>query len=739
MAKRSTPTQSANGGIKLVFAELAPHETAPEVALYALDDQGKPKQKLAQARDGLLPVAASNLKGRIALGPDVANLSELSGDLLAVYRADQVAKIWSREGLILPRARWTVFWPLYRCVSGRVRKCRPWWWEIVAEVPIIASAGIKLSKSIALRTQAASQIAIASSLGGIRCFPWRCVPLCDGIVEIYERQCCCIWVDIPDLLKRLREILERIPFPWPPEPDPGPDPAPFEVGLQRLRNRPLQPRLAAKSAAGAVARGLNPTTVPPERLYQAYSDLQRLPNAEAQKYALELDWLYPHFCACSSRKVGETAIQPGGVFDFCYRAGLPPFGCRLSYAYRVRQLIGGSWVTVYDGIASGAWFGAGEEADIRVTNPRALPCGDPGDAPPGEGTPFVMLEHVTGPTTHHFNFAPQTGLSQVPVLDPDDGLYTTGYAPDCPWGGGLGLRLWLSPELNGTVAYYRLSVVPVDSTGTPTGPAEVLRDPVSWTYFDLVGGQWIVQGTGLGPVTQGGESYLYSVPYWSGAGSRNWLSGQYHQIWNTPAFANGRYHLILEVFDATGARIKPNGAVGPGAGKAFQLRRWSSDTVTANVPFADCTHLLWIDNIPVVGDIVDLRQNGVANPAQCQFMTGGEGDQFSIGYRAYHPNGVSNSDSFMYTHWIRWQRGLNGPLGYLAPAISPSTDAGEGGPAAQSGSESFGWMLHAPPSPQNKCTFSVQLYVAAKHWNGASRLSGYDYSETASFALDLGP
>jgi hypothetical protein len=738
MSKNPTPTDSAGNGIRIVFAELDADEKPPVVALYTVDAAGKPTQKLAQAKDGKLPVSAARLKGRIALGPNVENLAELTSDQLAVYRAEQVADLWTKEGLVLSRARWTVFWPIYRCVSGRVRKCRPWWWDVVGLDRVVASTGIKLSKSIALRNQAASQIALASGLAGIRYFPWRCVPLCDGIVEIYERQCCCIRVNLPDLFERLREILERIPFPWPPEPDPGPDPAPFERDSLRTTRRPLQPMLPSKAAAGAVAKGLNPTTVPPERLYEAYSDLQQLPNAEAQRYALERDWLYPFFCSCSSRKVGEVAIQPGGIFDFCYRSGLLPFRCRLSYAYRVRQMISGSWATVYDGPASGAWFAAGEEADVRVTNPRALPCGDPGDPPPAEGTPFVMLEHVTGATTHHFNFPTQTGVSQLAPPATDQGLYTTGYAPDCPWGGGLGLRLWISPELNGMVAFYRLSVIPVDAAGTPTGPPEILKDPASWSYFEFIAGEWVVQGESLGPVTQGGESYLFRVPYWAGAGGRNWLSGQYHQGWKTSAFANGRYLLVLELFDAAGARIKPNAATGPGAGKAFQFRRWSSETVTANVPFADCTHLFWIDNIVVSGDIVDLRQNGIANTAECQFMTGTEADQFSVGYRAYHPNGVSNSDSFMYWHTIGWQRGLNGPTGTLAPAVSPTTDAGEGGPAAQSGSDSFGAMLNAPP-PQRRCTFSVQLSVYAKHWNGASRLSGYDYYETASFALDLGP
>jgi hypothetical protein len=193
--------------------------------------------------------------------------------------------------------------------------------------------------------------------------------------------------------------------------------------------------------------------------------------------------------------------------------------------------------------------------------------------------------------------------------------------------------------------------------------------------------------------------------------------------------------LILEVFDAAGARIKPNGAAGPGAGKPFEFRRWSSDTVTANVPFADCAHLFWIDNLKVFGDIEDLRQNGVRNSDECQFMSGTPNDQFSIGYRAYHVNGISNTDSFMYWHTITWQRGLNGATGNLAPEVSPTTDAGEGGAAAQSGSASFGTMLGI----NKRCSFSVTLSVYAKHWNGGTRISAYDYYETASFALDQGP
>jgi len=735
---RKTTRDGSDKRIRVVFAELGEAETAPAIALYSLNDQGKPTQKLAQAKEGVLPISPERLEGRVAVGPDVDDLADLNADRIIVYRAEQVATVWGRDGLILPKARWENLWPLFRCVSGRVRKCRPWWWDLVAKVTTVATSGVKLSRTTGLQVQAASQIALASGVSGIRNFPWHCLPVCDGIVEIYERQCCCIRVYVPDLLDKLRGILERIPIPWPPEPDPdpwpglipGPDPLPFTRAAGR---RPLQQRPEAK-ATGTIAEAYDPALAPPERLYEAYLDLQRLPTAEAQRYALERPWLHPFFCHCSSSMVGEVPIQPGGNFDFCYPRRLVPFRCWLTYAYRVRQYIGGSWVTVYDGVAAGAWFAAGEDADIRVTDPRALQCGDPsGNPPANEGNPFVMLEHVTGAGTHHFNFPSQTGVSQVAALDINDGLYTTYYAPDCPWAEQLGLRLWVSPELNGTVAYYRMSVMPVDLSGSPSGPPVVLEDAVTWSRFVFVGGEWIVQGDSLGPVAQGGESRLFRVPYW--AGGMNWLSGQYHQIWNTAAFGNGRYILVIELFDAAGARIKPNGAAGPGTGKPFQFRRWTSETVTANVPFADCAHVFWIDKTLPSGDIVDLRKNGVPNTEECQFMTGPGTDQFSIGYRAYHVNGVSNSNSFMYSHSISWQRGLNGPVGTLAPAVSATTDAGETGPPAQSGSASFNAML----GPNTRCTFSVHLAVYAKHWNGGGRISGYDYHESASFALEQGP
>jgi hypothetical protein len=195
--------------------------------------------------------------------------------------------------------------------------------------------------------------------------------------------------------------------------------------------------------------------------------------------------------------------------------------------------------------------------------------------------------------------------------------------------------------------------------------------------------------------------------------------------------------LILEAFDGNGVKIRPNNSTpGPGTKKNFTFMRWQDATQTEAVPYSDCAHIFWTDQEDVGGDIVDLRKNGQGNIAQCQYMHGTADDEFSIGYRAFHVHGMSDSNSFMRWHSISWQRGLNGPIGALAPETSPTTDAGEIG-VGQSGTATFGDML----DENVKCTFSVTLDVWSKHFNGVSFLSGqgYEYHETASFALDVGP
>lgn len=223
-----------------------------------------------------------------------------------------------------------------------------------------------------------------------------------------------------------------------------------------------------------------------------------------------------------------------------------------------------------------------------------------------------------------------------------------------------------------------------------------------------------------------------------------WLAGQFHQLWDTTKHANGRYMLTIELFGPGGVRIKPNGApaADPGTARPFQFRVWEAADDTANVAFADCAHVFHINNTPVVGDIVDLRKNNIPNSGECQFMSGPAGTQFSVGFRAYHVDGVTtgggpgDTDSFMAGYSLSWQRGLNGPSGSIETGTA---DQGEIA-VEPSNQLAFDTLLGAFPPlhvAQTRCSFSVHLHVDAKHHNGGAFIDAYDYHETASFALEL--
>lgn len=727
--------------LKVNFAGLEPGEQAPRFAAYQLDSAGRPVRRIGSYDGQVLRFADTDT---VAFGPDVEDFSTLPKESLVSYRVAQKIELWRRQGLVLARDVWQRFLFQFVCVSGTVRKCRPWFWDFLDD--------IRVAPALALVQEARIKPITADLLPHIW-FPLRCQPLCDGIVEVYERECCCFHFPVPDLLDRLRGILDILPIPLPdPIPLPRPDPAPFmpvrtgqlAISAAELRNR-----------ARVIQRRTEPldlSALPSQELYQDYLALRELPLDAARQYVLERPYLFPLFCRCSVRMVGQTPIQPGGHFDFCYLR-VPHHGrCFRTYAYRVKQLINGVLTVVYDGLAAHQYFGAGSPATISSYNPRARTCADgPGDPPPNDGAAFVMLEYVGDPDTNHFNFPDQNGASRTQALAPDSGTYTTSYAPDCPWGGALGLHLWFSPELSASVQYYRLKAIAVDDAGNAVGTPVVLNDSVTWDKLvTLPGGDIVRAPETLGPLTVGSENDLFRVPYWSSPDHR-YLTGQFHQVWDTArsSFPDGKYLLVLEVFDGSGARIQPNGASGPYPVQNFQFRRWKTIADTDPVPYADVVQVFWIDNTPVGGDLVDLRKDGLANTAECQYTTGTAASTFAIGFRAYHVHGVQQAgngddNSFMYYYRIGWQRGLNGASGTLGPApgFTSHTDVGETGGAVSSGSETFQTMLTRvlPDGTSvvlSKCTFSVRLNVYAKHFNGYSRISQYDYTESASFALEI--
>jgi hypothetical protein len=206
----------------------------------------------------------------------------------------------------------------------------------------------------------------------------------------------------------------------------------------------------------------------------------------------------------------------------------------------------------------------------------------------------------------------------------------------------------------------------------------------------------------------------------------------------TTDFANDRYLVMLEIFNAAGARLKPASAPAGEAGTVpaspFTFRRWNVPASTVAVPFAALTHMMWWDNRHAEADIVDIRLNGSPSSDQCQFLEGGAGATVEIGYRAYHPQ--PGTPSFLHNHSLVITRGLNGPSWQVANP--PPAEVGEPPNGVHTSvAKTLGDLLGDEPPGHQKCAFAVNLVAHVKTTNGAGTLTNLNRSETAAFAAEI--
>lgn len=304
--------------------------------------------------------------------------------------------------------------------------------------------------------------------------------------------------------------------------------------------------------------------------------------------------------------------------------------------------------------------------------------------------------------------------------------------------------------------YYRVSVTEADANGAPVGDPRPVNNVPAWNKAVAVPGGVDVVPVSLGPnsTVAPAQDSLYEIPYDGDLGANaDWEADQYHMHldttdsgWNEPVppvagVATKRHLVTVEVFNADGKRLRPNGTLASGLPgdeleAAFTFRRKINDTGPTNmVPFAALTHLFWWDNRDVVSKIEDLRMGGVKSDEECQFLNGTGSSTFGIGYRAYHP-----WELFQLHHTIWWKRGLGGGSDTLLPATSINVGVP---PAAEvaSPTHTFDHMLNhpVPPTPpRTKCAFTVFLRTTNKRTDGDSL--GYVYApDSAAFAIDMAP
>lgn len=752
------------------FEDIEGATTRPRIQIEVLDQAGSTVHVARVADDGTytIPEGVRRKAHGITLGPAMPGKPTEEEEAAArtvrhTLRASAFLALEERGTIPVARAIWEGWIPRLRCVTGRVRRCRPgrWWFadleRFVAAAPIPAFSGPALSEgpsrtvgdpaptpSTALSAQRIGRLSPAGSLDELLSWPFRCAPVCDARVEVHRRTCCCRpWIigdpRIPDLVDRLDGLVPPPGIPVPPDPPfpPIPEPGPLPQPLPGSRRDP--------GASSFLQRG----TLDLARVHAAQDAhaIRSLPAAMVPEYINAR----PHLrCArydCSAaQKVAEGELNPDGRYNVCwldFRGPLDP-GCHDRYAFVVRQRFGPLWITIYDGRTANQWYAQGASPTLTTYHPAARTCRrNPGHA-------FVFLNHVGQTGAWDLRTPAAASASSVAPPGPVDGLVSPngaiGFNGNRNWGGTLSLNLMIGEGMKELGArYYRVSVATADSAGNPVdGSRHPVDAPVSWfrAESDGSGGVDMVAVT-LGPFSVGGQNALYRIPFDSDG---DWDDGQFHAYldttdarWGDP---HARHLVTIEIFDEDGRRLRPEGTPesgldGPEATAPFTYRRrYQEEGPTAEVPFGALTHLFWWDNREVFGQIVDLRRNGLVFNQECLFLTGAGDSTFGVGYRAFHPN-----ERFQRYHRVSWRRGLGstpGNTGVLESA-NPANVGVPPAPPGASGTHTFSQMLRTDLEPdRRKCAFTAFLTVYGKRTNGSNLAFPYE-NDSAAFVIEIGP
>ena len=185
--------------VDVVLSGAMPEDERPRLALYLLNPAGQVAGKLSPVRQGRLKLRYEwrELGRVIALGPDVEDFRTLGPETLKQFGLEAAWPVWARtERIDIARDKWTK-WLLRRfCVSGTVRLCHPRpALSLTAtnrRAKATAAIGDPTAAAAPRTVVAASQSETASGKDLVSIFPdARSMPLCNGVVEIYERTCHC--------------------------------------------------------------------------------------------------------------------------------------------------------------------------------------------------------------------------------------------------------------------------------------------------------------------------------------------------------------------------------------------------------------------------------------------------------------------------------------------------------------------------------------------------------------------
>lgn len=677
---------------KLVFRDLdSSTETGP-LTIYALDAAGKVVSTAPVSEKGdfdLTPDAVTKAaRVVIARTPEGSDAPDLK-NAVAFHPSEIAERLRGREAIELGPSHAGILFPIYRCADGSVRHCWPY-------LLALKSLQADLTKSAKFRAGAAASIteSLRPSANAVfdiaKLTPTilpRCRPVCDGVVEVWRRFCCCSpWVYLDsrfELLRdRLREIVVQIPK-WR-GPIPEPDPSPLVEAIE---------------ASGTV----NPVLTSAAADLDALSTLQ---PAEQLVYVNARPYLHYLICSCNApQKVAQGYIRPDGTFRICFPTpGYLAFPCYFQYSFVVKQTINGQVVTIYNGVAANNWTSDLTGVDLVSYHPRAINCRQDDDPVDGDA---VYLQDI-GLTPAWKLGKPAGGINPAGPYAPifTHGLINPGGVGGSPanrnLGGSLRLRYFISNNIVSIAKFFRIGYVAAGSLGaTPTYlPAE------TWLYqsgFDVIP----YPLNTLRPD-------MSEIPFPELIGGKPWQSGQYHGTFNTNGLTEGLYVLILELFDAAGNPVSAG----------VQFANWNVPDHVDPAPFNKLLTPVYIDNRGCYGDIIDVTAPAsTGSDPDCLYLSGPASQNVAIRYVAGFPD-----PNFLWYYTLWTHRGLSGPnVTLITSSVNtplPDTNV----------TSTIGAML----GDHVRCAFAANLDVYAKTTDGIYDLTAHMPDQIA-FSLEQTP
>lgn len=619
------------------------------------------------------------------------------------------------------------------------------------------------------------------------------LPLCKARVHICEIDKI-NWVlpRIPDwIITRIPDLVFQPPIPpivvrpWPPKPPIPIDPI-GPVIFDRLRPdifrpdiiRPdvFKPIRMAVSAEGAIPAASTDqpfanTPLPPinDELKLAFTsgNVELMRSAIAKNFELLhpyfclAPWTWPHLYRCDEIKVVYT--DENGRFDtpFIYWAG----GDIPDLYFWVEYLIDGEWVTVHKPPipCNTHWnYVCGTEVNILVTDGRVRPgCGS------------VLAKDALW--VRRIGASSILSVSQTAINTPIQGvpfnrqglfLYGTDYRSPLgttPSSSRMQFIIKFGSLLpNASARYFRWACKKVtDENMAPVlAPVRYLSDGIGKTYTiewtDIFGDtHFSSRSVSLGPVNVGANQSLFHIPAASPVGflgitdtTARWdATDSYTTNLDTRSLDGaGLYEFWLEIFDNAGNQVnKPDAFFQiPKAGDEANSVNAVAPWVGVNNGFNGFNMLVRVDNHACQAAIYPVALTSPPRVANaCGFIkyTDPNEKNVSLSFKAFHTNEFAD---FNFTV-VRGNTGTGGaatPASVGGMVIGPvgryvRNAAGDYRPGtAPTDNEFSPAELMGPCLATGKAAFAQSLYVAALHTDGYRRLSEYDASSLAAFALE---